>query len=113
LEDLLAGLGDRSLFLGRELTKVHEELVVRPISEQLATLREPRGEYTLVISASPKSAAAHAVTPSPAKLALEFGHLTDSGGLSRRSALKALASKHTISARDVFALLEQAKDSGE
>ena len=36
--------------LGRELTKAHEELVVRPISAHLETIDEGRGEYTLVVS---------------------------------------------------------------
>ena len=38
LEDMLAVLGDRTVALGRELTKAHEELVVRPISEHLADI---------------------------------------------------------------------------
>ena len=49
LQDLLAAFGDRTVALGRELTKAHEELVVRPISAHLAAIDEGRGEYTLVV----------------------------------------------------------------
>ena len=49
LEDLEEIFGDRLLTVGRELTKAHEELVVQPIDAVLEGLREPRGEYTLVI----------------------------------------------------------------
>ena len=46
LQDLLHTLGDPHVVVGRELTKVHEELVRGPISGVLAALGEPRGEYT-------------------------------------------------------------------
>jgi 16S rRNA (cytidine1402-2'-O)-methyltransferase len=49
LEAALRVFGDRPAALCRELTKVHETLVRGPISEILATLEEPRGEFTLVI----------------------------------------------------------------
>src|SRR5262245_46522120 len=51
LSDALEILGDRQMALGRELTKVHEELVVRPISAFVQSDQVPRGEYTLVIAA--------------------------------------------------------------
>ena len=43
-------LGDRLVAMGRELTKAHEELVVRPISEHLKRSRSQRGEFTLVVA---------------------------------------------------------------
>ena len=42
-------LGDRTAALARELTKAHEELVVRPISAHLEAVSGGRGEYTLVV----------------------------------------------------------------
>ncbi len=50
LTDLLEIFGDRLAAVGRELTKVHEELAVRPISEHLQTLTSPRGEFTIVVA---------------------------------------------------------------
>lgn len=47
-----AGLGDRSLSVARELTKLHEETWLGTVSEALGewTARSPRGEFTLVLA---------------------------------------------------------------
>jgi 16S rRNA (cytidine1402-2'-O)-methyltransferase len=113
LEDLLAVFGDRTVTLCRELTKLHEELVVRPISELLNEVKEPKGEYTLVIHSAVSAPEASVGAPEPAVLADEFGVLTNSEGLSRREALKRLAEKYDVPAREVFAVLERAKISVE
>ena len=46
---MLSILGDRTVALGRELTKIHEELVIRPISGHLQNIAIEKGEYTLVV----------------------------------------------------------------
>lgn len=54
LEDALEVLGDRPAALGRELTKMHEEILRGPLSEILETLRQRpslKGELVLVIGA--------------------------------------------------------------
>ena len=40
---------DRTVGIARELTKAHEELVVRPISELSQSLKEVRGEFTVLV----------------------------------------------------------------
>ena len=111
LGDAAEILGDRLVALGREVTKLHEELVVRPISGHIAAATEGRGEYTLVI----KGASANvdpATAPAPLCLQREFGELTELRGLGRRQAIRELAEQHGLSARTVFDVLEQAKKSG-
>ncbi|MCX7911518.1 MAG: 16S rRNA (cytidine(1402)-2'-O)-methyltransferase [Dehalococcoidales bacterium] len=49
LRDILATLGDRHLAVGRELTKMHEEVFRGTVSEAIAHFSRPRGEFTLVI----------------------------------------------------------------
>lgn len=49
LTDLLAALGDREAFLGREFTKQFETLRLGRLSTLLQDLDEPRGEYVLVL----------------------------------------------------------------
>lgn len=52
LADALEVLGDRPAAVGRELTKVHEEVLRGPLSEVLATLRERpsiKGELVVVL----------------------------------------------------------------
>jgi 16S rRNA (cytidine1402-2'-O)-methyltransferase len=109
LEDMLAVLGDRVIAIGRELTKVHENLVVQPISAHLELLTETRGEFTIVISGIQPNTLRADTLPPAAELAEQFGQLTDIGGASRRQALRALALKYRLPARQVFAMLEQAK----
>lgn len=52
LEDLQASLGDRQIAVGRELTKLHEEIFRGRLGEahQHFTENSPRGEFTLVLA---------------------------------------------------------------
>jgi 16S rRNA (cytidine1402-2'-O)-methyltransferase len=110
LIDMQEILCDRVTAIGRELTKVHENLVVRPISQQLADLSEERGEFTLVVAGAAAETEA-AVAPEATEVASEFGRMTENAALGRREAIRALAQKYRISAREVFSLLEEAKRS--
>ena len=112
LKDMLAVLGDRVVALGREVTKMHETLVVCHISEHLSALKEERGEFTLVVSGAADTSSP-IDTPAPEVIAAEFGHMTDSGSLGRREAIRRLADKYRIPARQVFDLLERAKNYSE
>jgi 16S rRNA (cytidine1402-2'-O)-methyltransferase len=56
LEDALAELGDRPAALGRELTKIHEEVLRGSLSELLEELRKRpslKGEFVVVVGGSP------------------------------------------------------------
>ena len=110
LEDLLAAVGDRDLFVGRELTKLHEELVVRPISEHLKNMTEPRGEFTLVVSGESVLDIGQ-TTYSETTLRTDFASLTAAGS-TPREAVRALARKHTLPSRDVYAIVHQVSADG-
>ena len=49
LKDMLLTLGNRRIAIGRELTKLHEEVFRGRISQAIGHFTEPRGEFTLVI----------------------------------------------------------------
>jgi len=51
LKDLLENLGNRKLFVAREMTKVYEELTETTISEatEMYESLNPRGEFTLIV----------------------------------------------------------------
>jgi len=110
LADLLVELGDRPAAIARELTKAHEELVVRPISDHLSQLGQPRGEYTVVIDLGPVGPEPPDI-PGDSDLAVEFGVLTKHGHDNRRELVKVLAAKYRTSARDIYQRLERGKDS--
>ena len=113
LHAMLETLGNRSIALCREVTKAHEELVVKPICDAISALGEPKGEYTLVVA--PREPVPAPVRPLPAgeALATEFGQMTTHGGGARREAIRNLAAKYSVPAREIYKLLEKAKVSGK
>ena len=99
LETLLEQAGDCRVVIARELTKIHEELVIGPISSVLERLLVPKGEFTIVA---------------------EIGQMIDivpksrpSGSESKRSSIAALAHSYGVSTNQVYQLLEGLKKSGE
>ncbi|MDQ3346556.1 MAG: 16S rRNA (cytidine(1402)-2'-O)-methyltransferase [Acidobacteriota bacterium] len=112
LQAMQAAFGDRIIAVARELTKTHEQLVVRPISYFTPDHLPERGEFTLVVSGAMPGAPAEMV-PEPRAMAAEFGQMTTIGGKSRREALRSLAKKYGLPARDVFGFLEEAKRLAE
>jgi 16S rRNA (cytidine1402-2'-O)-methyltransferase len=110
LSDLVDIFGDRLCAVGRELTKAHEELAVRPISEHLQSLTEPRGEFTVVVAPAEPLPDAPMELPETTALIREFGDLTNSTRGSRREAVKLLARKYNVPTRTMYRLL--ADESG-
>ena len=55
LQEMRSALGDMSIAVCRELTKLHEEIFRGSISESIERFTEPRGEFTLVIEGAPVS----------------------------------------------------------
>jgi 16S rRNA (cytidine1402-2'-O)-methyltransferase len=109
LQDLIDVLGDPEVTLGRELTKIHEELVTRPTSGHLEVLMQPKGEFTLVVHPRLRRPTDAPPAPHPSTLLVEFGELTNSRGASRREALQTLAAKYGLPRREVYRLLEEGK----
>lgn len=59
LEDMLAAFGNRQIALGREITKMHEEVIRTTFEGAIELYRElaPRGEYVIIISGAAPQAA--------------------------------------------------------
>lgn len=57
LQDILKHIGDRPAVIGRELTKLHEEIIRGTVSELLAhfTVHSPRGEFVIMIGKDDKN----------------------------------------------------------
>jgi 16S rRNA (cytidine1402-2'-O)-methyltransferase len=106
LEDLAAAIGgDREVGIARELTKAHEELVIRPINEWLQAPPRAQGEFTVLVPYSPSSSEPSTATPPAAELAAEFGELTNNKRLGRREAFRVLSQKYGISVNALYRLL--------
>jgi 16S rRNA (cytidine1402-2'-O)-methyltransferase len=108
LADLLAKLGDQPMALARELTKTHEELVIRPISAHLEALGDPRGEYTLVVNLAVRRLETPDI-PNDSALLSEFWSMTKTDAGNRRHLIKCLAGKYATTAKDIYDRLERAK----
>jgi 16S rRNA (cytidine1402-2'-O)-methyltransferase len=113
LEAIQRRIGDRPVAVCRELTKVHEELVIGPISTALDRLRTPKGEFTVVIDLGQKIDSAPPGPPSDASVLAKFGELTEKVSLSRRAAVARLAQQLTMTPNDVYEAIERAKKLGE
>ena len=52
LEDIRVYLGEREVIFGRELTKIHEEILSLPVSKAINhfSQNKPKGEFVIVIS---------------------------------------------------------------
>jgi 16S rRNA (cytidine1402-2'-O)-methyltransferase len=102
LADMADVLGDRDAFLCREATKIHEEYRrghLRELGASLAERGEVRGEIVLVVA----GARPGEETPAPTDESAEsLFHRLSSEGLSRRAAVKEVARRLGLSARDVY-----------
>ena len=101
LADIVAVIGDRQLSIGRELTKMHEEIWRGRASQALGefSLGRIRGEITLII----EGASTHQILWSEdqvrAALATEIGK-----GLSRKDVVKMVANQSGWRKREVYRL---------
>ena len=103
-------LGDREAALGRELTKLHEEVLRGSLSAVLDRLGEPRGEFTVVVAGGTDECATTDEQVSDNQLFSEFGRLTEKG-FGRREAISELAERHGLRSRVVFAAIDRARSS--
>jgi 16S rRNA (cytidine1402-2'-O)-methyltransferase len=113
LQEIRRDIGDCSISVARELTKVHEEFVRGPISSVIEHLAAPIGEYTIVLDIGQETEYVSSEPISPNALRDELGRMTSIGGLTRRKALGRLARTHGIPINMVYDLIERAKKSGD
>jgi len=114
LEDLAALVGpDRIVAIGRELTKTHEELVVKPISAIVEASIQPRGEFTVLLTPGTGAASAATALPELEIIQDELGRITNSCNISRREGVRILATKYGVGANDLYRLLRDRNNSGE
>jgi len=101
LADIHDVLGDRRIVVGRELTKLYEEVVRGRVSELITQFSEnvPRGEFTLVIEGATCELTGW---PEP-RVREAFAELLREG-LRRRKAAKQVASESGWSTREVYDL---------
>jgi 16S rRNA (cytidine1402-2'-O)-methyltransferase len=108
IEDLQNVVGPhRIVGIGRELTKAHDELVVRPISEVIAALSSTKGEFIILLT--PADAQRELVEQPIDTLTLraELGQITESAAVGRREGLRVLARRHGLTVNDLYRILRE------
>jgi 16S rRNA (cytidine1402-2'-O)-methyltransferase len=113
LNEAASILGERQILMARELTKYHQELLRGSASALAKLVSAPRGEYTVVVGPSVTTAVDLPLAASDEILADEFWQMSKNDALSRREAVKRLAQRHRLSAKDVYAAIERRKYSGK
>jgi 16S rRNA (cytidine1402-2'-O)-methyltransferase len=110
LRDLATIMGDRPIVVGRELTKIHEELIRVARAADLKTEQiTEKGEFAVVLGPVLE---VNAVQPvDEATIAEYFYHSTNLNSTSKRDALADTARKFGRSTNEVYALLERYKAS--
>jgi 16S rRNA (cytidine1402-2'-O)-methyltransferase len=105
--------GSRPIVVARELTKIHQEFVRGTVSEVQTALKEPRGEFTVIVGPAKNRPVSSDLDVSDRQIADEFSHSTEIMGLGRRAAVSTIAKRHGRPAREVYAAIERTKCSGE
>ena len=101
LDDLRAACGDeRRVAVARELTKLHEEVWRGTLSEAVAAVGEPRGEYVVVVEGAPAPASE---PPTDAAIVAAL-HTRLQAGADRKAAVAAVAQELGVPKRRVYEL---------
>jgi 16S rRNA (cytidine1402-2'-O)-methyltransferase len=98
LTELLRRLGDCRVIIGRELTKIHEELVRGPISTVLQRMEHARGEFTVVVDIGLTTKINHQSTES-----------LRANAETRRQAVADLAKLIGLTPNQLYSAIEQAR----
>lgn len=110
LKELFEVLGDRSISVVKELTKMHETVWQTTLGEAVESFetKEPRGEYVLVIKGrSFEEIAAKNEKKWDALPLEEHMKLYQDQGYEKKEAMKAVAKDRGISKRDIYQMLIQ------
>ena len=101
-------LGDRSISIVKELTKIHETVLQTTLSEAIVIFetKEPRGEYVLVLKGrSLEEVAAENIVKWDSLTLEEHMKFYQDQGYDKKEAMKAVAKDRGISKRDIYQLL--------
>ena len=108
LEDLVV-LVNRPIFIGRELTKLHEELVWATPAELLVKFDNPYGEFTLIIPPG-EAVASTQKAPSDEHIRDLVGQITEiERPKSKRQAARIAGERLGLTAKLVYEALERVK----
>lgn len=100
LHDMLAAFGDRRIVLAREMTKLHEEIVLTTLAQTVEKYEQtaPKGEFVLVIEGCGQVEQSFTETPREQLEALI------ASGMSKKEAIRRVAEERGVPKREIYAL---------
>ncbi len=102
---------ERPIMVGRELTKVHQELIRGTAAEVASRLTAPVGEFTIVVGPVGDPRQLNNLV-NDRDIYAEFCRSTTNVAGGRRGAIVGLARKHGRSPNEIYAIIERMKDPG-
>jgi 16S rRNA (cytidine1402-2'-O)-methyltransferase len=97
LKNILEILGDRTMVVCRELTKIHEEAFKGTISEAITHFAEPRGEFTLVIEGKDE-----VIEPQITEDIEDQLYIMRESGLSARESIGRISAETGLSRKELY-----------
>lgn len=103
LSDLYSALGNRSIAIVRELTKIHEEVIRTDLmhAAERYSKEQPKGEFVLIIEGAPEEKAEGMTLEQAAEYARELVE----GGESKTNAAKQAAKESGMKKGEIYKLL--------
>ena len=100
LKDLKNYIGDRKLVLARELTKIHEEFIRKPIDELINEVDNLKGEMILIIEAGEEKINSN---DSFEDLSIEEQYrVYESRGLTKNEIIKKIAKERKLAKNEIY-----------
>ena len=109
LQELANVSGERPICVARELTKIHEQIVIGTTTDIIGQITDWRGEFTIVVGpATVASVGLNMV--SDLEIARAYSNAPRTTG-GRRRLVADIAKKYGRSTNDVYGIIEKFKDS--
>lgn len=112
MDDAQPLFGGRPIMAARELTKIHQEFIRGTAAELSERISTPKGEFTVVVGSLSKLIKTNVIQLTGDDVVREFWHLTKIGQGSRREIISNLARRSGRSAKEVYLMIERAKNLG-
>ena len=104
LNEMQNVLGNRTICLARELTKIHEEFLTGTITELLEKVQEPKGEYVIIVEGSKISKKEIETNKLNEMSIQEHYKYYESLGYEKKEIIKKVAKDRNVNKNEVYKL---------
>lgn len=102
LKDLEKVINNRKVVLARELTKIYEEYEEGTIEELLKRIKEPKGEYVIIISKNEKTKNQIKLEELNKYTLEQHYHYYEEQGINKKEIIKQIAKDRNVSKNDIY-----------